>query len=290
MKRGDFLQGIIGILGVSALPKTIAVKEYKRIYLLQSFIRGFRFYDGLKILNQLKEGQILELQREPDNQYDKCAIALYYQQHKLGYVPKEDNKMLSKLIDAEVIEIISEITNLNKEAKAWENVHIAIYVRKEIKTTLPGNAAYLTVLKQPKYRSIKVNKDKVADLYFEEASASETDIMDANTFYKEMVANSNERRINDILNKDFETLENLQSAIEEGRIVINKNRLPIDLSADSLLHALHEGEIQLNEIFDEKGYVVANVNRLAGLSHRIDKVVHTADALGRKFYEINFRL
>ncbi|MCH5683005.1 hypothetical protein LWM68_01135 [Niabella sp. W65] len=70
--------------------------------------------------------------------------------------------------------------------------------------------------------------------------------------------------------------------------MINRNRLPGDLKGDSLTEALSKNVIALDSLFDEQGYVVANVNRAAGLSGRIEKVVSTFDRSGRLFYEVQF--
>lgn len=37
---------------------------------------------------------------KPDNQYDKNAIALYFDDTRIGYVPRELNLIISRLMDA----------------------------------------------------------------------------------------------------------------------------------------------------------------------------------------------
>jgi hypothetical protein len=165
MKRADFIKGMGGILGLALLPKNMTARQFQRIYLLQSFVKGFRFYDGPNLLNKMHENDMLELVREPDNEYDNCAIALYFDKTKIGYLPKEDNEILSKLMDADVIQLQAEITHLKPEAKAWENVHVAVYVLKELHEPLPENAAYLTVLETPHYHSLKISKDRIVNIY-----------------------------------------------------------------------------------------------------------------------------
>ncbi|ULT45304.1 HIRAN domain-containing protein [Niabella defluvii] len=73
------------------------VRQYRRVYLLQSFVRGFRFNNGPQLLEKMLEGDMLELVREPYNTFDDRAIALHFNQHKIGYIPREDNDMLSKI-------------------------------------------------------------------------------------------------------------------------------------------------------------------------------------------------
>lgn len=285
MLRSDFIKGIIGFLGLSALPASM-VKQYHRYYLLQSFVRGFRFYEGLKLLDEMHEGDLLEMLREPANEYDPKAIALYFNKHKIGFIPKEDNDILSRLMDAGVVKLQAEITHLNKKAKAWENVHIGVYVLKETNEPITENAKYLTVLETPHYRTIKMDSQKTADVYF--TDDEEEEILDAEAFYETMVENSKDNSIYNILHIDFESGQNLQQVINEGRMIVNQRHLPEDLKIDKLVKALDEGVIGLDAYFDKNGYVVANVNRVAGLSARINKVTNVLDKAGRIFYEIQF--
>lgn len=285
MLRSDFIKGIIGFLGLSALPASM-VKQYHRYYLLQSFVRGFRFYEGLKLLDEMHEGDLLEMLREPANEYDPKAIALYFNQHKIGFIPKEDNDILSRLMDADVVKLQAEITHLNKEAKAWENVHIGVYVLKETNEPITENAKYLTVLETPHYHTIKVDSQKTADVYF--TDDEEWEILDAEAFYETMVENSRDNSVYNFLHIDSESGQNLQQVINEGRMIVNQRHLPEDLKIDKLVKALDEGVIGLDAYFDKSGYVVANVNRVAGLSARINKVANVLDKAGRTFYEIQF--
>ncbi len=66
--------------------------HYKKYYLLQCFVRGFRFYEGPNLLGGMAEGHELELVREPDNEYDDCAIALYWNGKKIGFIPRSAMK------------------------------------------------------------------------------------------------------------------------------------------------------------------------------------------------------
>jgi len=175
---------------------------------------------------------------------------------------------------------------LNKAAKAWENVHIAVYVLKETTGDLPAAATYLTQLETPHYRTVKLSAERVVHVYF--YAGDEEEVLDAGSFYDTLMIAAGNNNMPDILHKDFQSGFQFQKMIEEGRVVINRNRLPGDLKGDSLTEALSKNVIALDSLFDEQGYVVANVNRAAGLSGRIEKVVSTFDRSGRLFYEVQF--
>lgn len=113
------------------------------------------------MLGSMKEGDLLELVKEPENEYDHCAIALHLQGNKIGFIPASVNEMLSYLLDAEALSLFAEITHLEKESQPWENVAIAVYFVQEVNKELPAHASYLTRIEVPHYRTLNNKKDIV---------------------------------------------------------------------------------------------------------------------------------
>ena len=67
----------------------------------------------------------LQLKREPDNTYDKYAIAIYRASKKVGYIPKDNARILSSLLDNGVI-LRAEVRYFDKEKPAWDRLWISI--------------------------------------------------------------------------------------------------------------------------------------------------------------------
>ena len=61
-------------------------------------IAGFTYYEGVDVFDELKIGTTVKLVAEPENPYDRNAVAIYYKDKKLGFVPRNENKMISKLL------------------------------------------------------------------------------------------------------------------------------------------------------------------------------------------------
>jgi hypothetical protein len=282
MKRTEFLKKIIGLFGVGVIPAAL-LKQYKKLYLLQCFVRGFRFYKGPSLLQEMKEGALLELVREPDNEHDDCAIALHFNNEKIGYIPAEDNATLSRLMDAGVVELLAEITHLQSEAATWENVHVAIYVLKE-DTDLPPAATYLTILETPGYYTLKHAGDKISRL-----SRRGKKIMDGEDFYEALVEHSRTDEVYDLIHNDIESPEKMEEIVDESLLLINRKKLPVDLQSDNVIYAFDEGMVELDNAFDESGYIVAQVDRVAELSARIQKFVPVKDKNGQVFFEVQFK-
>lgn len=159
MNRSTFLNRLVGIAGLGFFPVTEIVAK-RKIYLLQTFVAGFRFYRGMQLLPYMQEGDLLELRRDPQNQHDSFAIALYWQQEMIGYLPAASNEVVARLMDANALPLVAGITHLNKDAKPWENVAVAVYFLQPEKAPLAQHAAYLTVVQPPAYTTVRRQQPK----------------------------------------------------------------------------------------------------------------------------------
>lgn len=66
--------------------------------LLSFHIAGFQYADGALVLGDLKAGDKLTLCAERDNPHDPEAVAVYYGNTKLGYVPGNEVGPLSLMM------------------------------------------------------------------------------------------------------------------------------------------------------------------------------------------------
>lgn len=287
MNRTTFIKNLIGLFGVGALPKAL-VKQYQKVYLLQCFVRGFRFHQGPKLLEQMTVGQLLELQREPQNEHDACAIALYCGPHMIGYIPREENEILSRLMDAQLVELLAEITHIEPKAQAWEHVAIAVYVLKEITNEpLPETASYLTTIESPNYRTLRSSNDRLTRVSYAQPALhyERKEILTADDFYTALEEHSKDGSVYGLIHEGINTPQKMELAVQESRIIINRNRLPQDLQLDDVVKALDDEIVNIDGHFAENGYVVANIDRLAELSARIQRFTEVTDNEGRLFFD-----
>ena len=72
----------------------------KDVFLIKVHVAGLDYIDDIdEIFPKIEVGDRLDLFREATNEYDKHAILVKYRGEKIGYVPKKDNYVLSKLMD-----------------------------------------------------------------------------------------------------------------------------------------------------------------------------------------------
>lgn len=94
------------------------------------YIAGFQHWGGALVLHKLKPGAELRLVPEPDNPYDPEAVAIYRKDTKLGYVPANENGLVSLMSlygHADAFEL--RVLQVDPEADPWRQVRVGLYAR-----------------------------------------------------------------------------------------------------------------------------------------------------------------
>ncbi len=100
------------------------------IFLFDSYVAGTTFIAGIEELEpHLNVGDRLNFFREPDNTHDKRAIVIKNTDGiKIGYVPRDDNMVFSRLMDAGK-QLFAEISSKEMKGK-WLMLEIKIYLHE----------------------------------------------------------------------------------------------------------------------------------------------------------------
>jgi HIRAN domain len=70
-----------------------------RLVVQSSALAGFRHHAAAEVWEELRVGDRLTLEREPDNPHDANAVSVAWRGHKLGYVPRRENATLAWSLD-----------------------------------------------------------------------------------------------------------------------------------------------------------------------------------------------
>lgn len=124
MKRRTFFRRLFGSLGATVASPHIGAED-RSILIQESPIAGFQFHRGDAIWSSLDVGEELALVRESSNDHDADAVAVYFHEQKLGYVPRGDNRAVAQMLDSgESLE--ARISKLLVEENPWERIRITI--------------------------------------------------------------------------------------------------------------------------------------------------------------------
>lgn len=106
-------------------------KPFERdIYLFDTYVAGTSHIHGIKeIGDKLKEDERLVFYREPENEHDPQAIRIEtLDKEKIGYVPRQDNLIFSRLMDAGKV-LFAKL--IEKEMRGdWLRLKIRIYLHE----------------------------------------------------------------------------------------------------------------------------------------------------------------
>lgn len=116
------LLALIGTGGINSigLPK-------REIMLLDIVVAGTTHIENIHSLkSKITPGTLLRMIRKPNNEYDEQAIAIYFENNHIGYVPKDLNLIISRLMDAGK-EFYAKVTDLS-EKKDWVCISAQIFM------------------------------------------------------------------------------------------------------------------------------------------------------------------
>jgi len=99
----------------------------KEIMLLECMVAGTSFRKLDKVEAELINTVQLEMKREGENEHDTFAIALYYKEVKVGYIPRDKNEVIARLMDA------GKAFYATIQAKEWEGNWLRLDVKVYMK-------------------------------------------------------------------------------------------------------------------------------------------------------------
>ena len=105
------------------------VQKRKKLHLTNFNIAGFSYWDGPEAWEKLRIGTTLQLVREADNAFDPYAVAIYFDDLKLGFIPRDENHDISKYLDmgwGDMYEV--RIQKLDPTAHTEAQVEVIVYV------------------------------------------------------------------------------------------------------------------------------------------------------------------
>lgn len=126
MTRRDFLNTLIRLFGLIALPATAHAAPAQRRLIQRCPLAGFQHHDGEALWPYLTVGDSLQLSREPGNRFDAHAIRIDWNGRKLGYIPRAQNQTAARLID-EGTWLEARIGGLEKHGNPWRRIAVEVW-------------------------------------------------------------------------------------------------------------------------------------------------------------------
>lgn len=122
--------GLLGLLHGKGGDLVIPKPFEKDIFLFDTYIAGTTHIEGIEELAlYLNVDDKLDFFREPDNPYDEQAIMIKTTNGvKLGYVPKQDNVIFARLMDAGKL-LFGRISHEETKGR-WVKIKIKVFLHE----------------------------------------------------------------------------------------------------------------------------------------------------------------
>ncbi len=124
MNRRKFFARLLSSLGIVAAAPIMA-DEKRSILIQESPVAGFQFHEGEAIWSSLNAGAKLSLVREPFNPHDENAVAIYFRDEQLGYVPRSENVAVAQMMDRGE-RLQARIERLSVDEDPWNRIAISV--------------------------------------------------------------------------------------------------------------------------------------------------------------------
>ena len=117
--------GLVSVMQKQGLDSVIKPLS-QEIHLFDSYVAGTTHLKDKSVLEGIKIGDKLSLQRE-DNKFDSNAILILNgEKKKLGYVPEKDNIVFARLMDAGKL-LTAKISTITQKG-SFTQIGIGIYL------------------------------------------------------------------------------------------------------------------------------------------------------------------
>ena len=121
---------IVGLFHGKGGNLTIQKPFERDIFLFETYVAGTSYVEGIEELEpHLYIDEKLDFFREPGNSHDKRAIVIKNTDGiKIGYIPKADNEIFSRLMDAGKL-LFGRITGKEMRGK-WLKIDIKVFLHE----------------------------------------------------------------------------------------------------------------------------------------------------------------
>ncbi|MCQ2227352.1 MAG: HIRAN domain-containing protein [Bacteroidales bacterium] len=95
-----------------------------KVYYTEFHIAGVQYHEAIEVMDQMKVGDMLRLVRDEDNNYDKNAVAIFFGDTHIGYVPRCETEAFCQFLDVgwgDIFEVrlSKKLVDAHPENRLW---------------------------------------------------------------------------------------------------------------------------------------------------------------------------
>ena len=106
-------------------PSTDQRRSQASLLIQSSPLAGSQFHALPTVVDQIRVGDALTLQREPENPHDIYAVQVLWHEHMLGYVPRRENRAIARALDQQM-PLNARVVALRPDETPWKRLRFEI--------------------------------------------------------------------------------------------------------------------------------------------------------------------
>ena len=115
------------LLSICLLAQSPAFAESIKILVQSSPLAGSQYYGANRVWGEIRIGDRLSLAREPDNRHDRNAVRVEWNDQKLGYVPRAENRAVAHALDTGE-KLDARVSGLRDDPDPWRRIEFEIFL------------------------------------------------------------------------------------------------------------------------------------------------------------------
>jgi hypothetical protein len=121
--RGKFAHGILSLLGFK--PGNIPVAPDAKKVLYEGYIANYQYHKGQQLEHLFEPGTSFDLKHEPENPFDEDAVAVFYKDKKIGFVPQSSNVPIAQKLK-QGRQVRAKVARMLPDEEPWARVHVQV--------------------------------------------------------------------------------------------------------------------------------------------------------------------
>ncbi len=98
--------------------------------LYEGYIANYQYHKGEEHEHLFEPGTVFSLRHEPENPFDENAVAVFYRDAKIGFVPQHTNLPIAHLL-RKGKPIKAKVARIDAGNEPWERIHMQVVVDDE---------------------------------------------------------------------------------------------------------------------------------------------------------------
>lgn len=107
----------------NVLNMKVMYRNPKIVY--SGYIAGYQYHKGAQMEHLFKQGTEFLLKAEPQNPFDNDAVAVYYDNARIGFIPPDTNADIAKRIQ-QGEPLKARVTRIEPQSDPWERVYVEV--------------------------------------------------------------------------------------------------------------------------------------------------------------------